>query len=335
MTNSPSCKAQKVAQSEKSGKSGAVLSHPPPKRRSPLSENEEELAYTSERESWVSTSPLPSTYSTSNLNFDSNILNNSKTFIQHTTTRKTYSYNQSTLLKPKHFNNNSYTMAALRVQNIIRDILDDMDLRVDAEIQKALSLARHGTHPAWVDDTVNVFKVRLAGYAIEAVADMTPLVGPIEAFMIVAREKDRLLDEIDLLAEELEEVSLAKQSICPDRRRRGDSSPYIASRKLKPAPKPDPIPGEGPGPKPIPQKSKKKDVARWETGEKNTWEKPNTWGTSEKWEELAMHTAHKEKLEIKAKIKAEEEQAKAAAAKEPAKGSKGKVPAKGGNKPKA
>jgi len=271
-------------------------------------------------------------------------------------------------------------MAAHRVDDIIREMLEDLDQRVDADTQRLLGMARHGAAAGWVDHNVEVFEVRVCGYVWEAATNLRHLVGPLEAFLIGAREKARVLDEVDLLGNELEEIALygysrkcfqnpiqdmstnyligdpyipmsnnpyvpppapasaprARVQGQPSPRPLRNSSPYVAPRKPKPALKPEPVPGEGSGPKPVPDKKiKKKGVPAWDAGGEDIgWDKVNEWGPAENWEVLAMHVAHKEKLDIKQKLKAEEEeQVNAAAARVPAKG--GKAPAKSGKKPKA
>ncbi|KAG4421059.1 hypothetical protein IFR04_005822 [Cadophora malorum] len=254
-------------------------------------------------------------------------------------------------------------MAAHRVDDIIREMLEDLDQRVDADTQRLLGMARHGAAAGWVDHNVEVFEVRVCGYVWEAATNLRHLVGPLEAFLIGAREKARVLDEVDLLGNELEEIALygysrdpyipmsnnpyvpppapasaprARAQGQPSPRRRRNSSPYVAPRDPKPALKPEPVPGEGSGPKPVPDKKiKKKGVPAWDAGGEDIgWDKVNEWGPAENWEVLAMHVTHKEKLDIKQKLKAEEEeQVNAAAARVPAKG--GKAPAKSGKKPKA
>ncbi|KAK0127537.1 hypothetical protein ONS96_007072 [Cadophora gregata f. sp. sojae] len=172
----------------------------------------------------------------------------------------------------------------------VRSVIDDMELRIKDDMDDARRIVRFGTHTVRVNEIIRKVKARMFDYEVHALGDLISSVDLLDAIVILARNRGRLLHEFDTFSGDLRELS---QSYCahlyygpspgykPNQRpeepvrtrpNRRDSSPYIASRKAKPVPKPEPepepetepVPGVGPGPKPIPAKLKSMKTAEWE-----------------------------------------------------------------------
>ncbi|KAH7327257.1 hypothetical protein BKA65DRAFT_510248 [Rhexocercosporidium sp. MPI-PUGE-AT-0058] len=241
--------------------------------------------------------------------------------------KTTSSFPQSTYL--------TYRMSPRFIKSYASSVIDDLELRLDASIDRALTQVKFRSHPRQVVQVIDQVYNKLIVNANKAVDKMIPTLGYELAMIIVAVAEARMLQDVGLLEQELAEIAmfgraskysnshlLVSQLIL-------SGNPYIPGKKYNPylpssrphnfakcdgaycgyphdkpkktAPAAKPTPGTGPGPTPVPQKTKSKGKAAWEDQQSNT-----TWGDSQNWEDLALHTASKERLEAEDRAKAEE-----------------------------
>ncbi|KAL5327729.1 hypothetical protein ACEPPN_005434 [Leptodophora sp. 'Broadleaf-Isolate-01'] len=198
-------------------------------------------------------------------------------------------------------------MASRAIDNYVRDIFEDLGLRLDADSEHGIGLGTYHTHPARVSEIIDEINGRMVNNADKAVHMLAPVLGYRETLSVITRVEPRMLRDISWLARQLSEVSMLGFARYPYVPKEG-YNPYRpikptrsynyaksdAKKKAAPGQKsvPVPVPGEGPGPKPDPAKTKKK-------GESDA-----------NWEDLAMHSAYKEQLDIKKQSEIKESTAK-------------------------
>ncbi|CZT44486.1 uncharacterized protein RSE6_04658 [Rhynchosporium secalis] len=173
---------------------------------------------------------------------------------------------------------------------------------MEADFEKALTKVKFGTKYTDVVSTTNTVYERLMDIADRTFGELIDLMGRADAAAIMNTAAATMTDQVEMLALQLHEISMYGVANNPYRpnpkynyHRPASPSPvrsYVRSSAApKPATVPTPIPGTGPGPAPRYTKSKEKGKKQWCDGD-------DTWGECENWEDLAMHLAYKERLDI-------------------------------------
>ncbi|KAL2061262.1 hypothetical protein VTL71DRAFT_7535 [Oculimacula yallundae] len=175
-------------------------------------------------------------------------------------------------------------MASRACQQFLAVVVKDLTLRLEANMELAITKVQHGTYSDGVASIVNWVYDKMIHNTDKTII----LLEDMFKFPFQPRAGNNPYRPIHPEPRRPE----------PPRREQPHQSAHYdvyTPPKKKAAHIPPPIltPGKDHGPKPIAAKLKAKGVADWE-GWTNC-----TWGSSENWEDLALHAAHKNELEIK------------------------------------